>query len=85
MVNEHADQSNNHVGNFVDCVFSGKKPIAPIEDAHRTITIAHLANIALQLGRETLRWNPDRERVIDDEQVNAMLSREYRGDWRLPE
>ncbi len=80
---ERIYESNNHVGNFVDCVFSGKEPIAPIEDAHRSITIAHLANIALQLGRESLKWDPKAERVIDDEKANAMLTRPYRGSWSL--
>ncbi len=75
--------SDNHVENFVDCVFSGKEPIAPIEDAHRTITVAHLANIGMQLGRETLAWDPDKEQVLDDERANKMLSREYRSPWKL--
>ena len=75
--------SDNHVENFVDCVFSGKEPIAPIEDAHRTITVAHLANIGMQLGRETLAWDPDKEQVLDDERANKMLTREYRGPWKL--
>ncbi|MBI1373530.1 MAG: gfo/Idh/MocA family oxidoreductase [Phycisphaera sp.] len=80
---KHIYESNDHVGNFVDCVFSGKEPIAPIEDAHRSITIAHLANIALQLERESLKWDPKAERVVDDEKANAMLIREYRGSWKL--
>jgi myo-inositol 2-dehydrogenase/D-chiro-inositol 1-dehydrogenase len=75
--------SNDHVRNFVDCVFSGKEPIAPIEDAHRTISIAHLGNIALQLERETLNWNPEKEVVVNDVAANKMLSRPYRAPWKL--
>ena len=75
--------SNNHVGNFVDCVFSGNEPIAPIEAAHRTISIAHLGNIALRLGRETLAWDPQSETINDDVAASKMLSREMRSPWKL--
>lgn len=76
-------ESNNHVGNFIDCVYSGKEPIAPIEHAHRTISIAHLGNIGMQLGRETLKWDPKQEQVINDAAANKMLHREYRSPWKL--
>ena len=76
-------ESNNHVGNFVDCVFSGKEPVAPIEHAHRTISIAHLGNIGLQLEREELTWDPEKEQVVDDVAANGMLTREYRAPWKL--
>ena len=71
------------MGNFVDAVFASTQPIAPIEDAHRTITIAHLANIAMQLGREKLAWDPKSERVIDDVAAAKQLSRPYRAPWKL--
>jgi len=75
--------SNNHVGNFVDCVYSGKEPIAPIEQAHRTITIAHLANIAMQLDREVIEWDPDKEEIKADAAAGKMLKREMRAPWKL--
>lgn len=37
----------------------------------------------MQLGRETLQWDPDREEIIGDEAAAAMLSRPYRDPWRL--
>ena len=46
-------------------------------------TISHLANIALRLGREKLRWNPEAERVLDDDKANAMLTRESRKPWAI--
>ena len=75
--------SNNHVGNFVDCVFSGDEPIAPIEAAHRTISIAHLGNIALRLGRDSLKWDPEKEEIVGDVAAARMLSREMRAPWKL--
>src|SRR5580698_1677742 len=52
-------RSDNHARNFIDCVISrSKETAAPIEQAHRSITIAHLGNISLRLGRD-IRWDPD--------------------------
>lgn len=75
-------RSTNHVGNFIDCVLSRKETVAPIEQAHRSITIAHLGNISLRLGRD-VKWDPKAERFIGDEQANAMLSRPMRKPWSL--
>jgi len=76
-------ESKDHFRNFVDAIQDGVKTAAPIEYAHRSITIAHLANIALRLGRKSLRWDPAAERVIGDEEADAMRSRPMRGPWRL--
>ena len=79
----HYPQSpTGHHRNFIECVRSRREPIAPIEQAHRTITVAHLGNIAMQLGRK-VRWNPDTERFVDDPQAERMRDRAMRGPWRL--
>lgn len=78
----HLPRSDNHFRNFIDCVLSRKEPIAPVEQAHRSITIAHLGNIALKLGRK-LKWDPKAEQVIGDAEANRMLSRPMRGPWKL--
>ncbi len=78
----HLYRSDNHVKNFIDCMVSRKETVAPIEIAHRSITLAHLGNIALRTGRD-LKWDPVAERIADDEGANALLSREYRGPWRI--
>lgn len=76
-------KSTNHVANFIDGILSGERTAAPIEASHRSISICHLANIAIRLGRESLDWDPKRERVLDDAKANAMLSRPIRGGWKL--
>lgn len=73
-------RSQNHTRNFIDCVYSRKQPVAPIEQAHRSISIAHLGNISLRLGRD-LRWDPQAERFLDDESANGMLTRPMRKPW----
>ncbi|MDA0349291.1 MAG: Gfo/Idh/MocA family oxidoreductase [Verrucomicrobia bacterium] len=80
---ERVYKSTDHVGNFVDCIKSGKQTVAPIEAAHRTISICHLANIAIRLGRKTLKWDPKRERILEDAEASKYLSRPIRGNWKL--
>ena len=68
--------------NFLDCVKSRKDCYFPPEIGHRCFTIAHIGNISMLLGRK-LRWDPDKERFINDEQANRMLSRSMRSPWQL--
>jgi myo-inositol 2-dehydrogenase/D-chiro-inositol 1-dehydrogenase len=78
----HLPVSDDHHRNFIDCVYSRAEPVAPIEQAHRTISIAHLGNIALRLNRD-LRWDPDSERIQGDDEASKMLSRPMREPWKL--
>ncbi len=67
---------------FIDCVKSRARTYAPAEVGHRTITVAHIGNIAMKLGR-TLQWNPDSEQFAGDDEANALLSRHQREPWSL--
>lgn len=78
----HLYESDDHSRNFIDCVMSREQTVAPIETAHRSITIAHLGNIAMRLNRD-LDWDPAKEQFIGDEEANAMRSRPMRDPWRL--
>ena len=75
-------QSDGHVKNFIDCVVSRRETVAPVEVAHRSISLGHLGNIALRLGRD-LKWDPVAEQVLGDSSANDMLGREMRGPWSL--
>jgi predicted dehydrogenase len=78
----HLYESKNHYRNFIDCILAKKETIAPCEVAHRSITIAHLGDIAMLLGRD-LKWDPAKERFVGDDAANRMLSRPYRAPWKL--
>ncbi|MFZ4765468.1 MAG: gfo/Idh/MocA family oxidoreductase, partial [Roseimicrobium sp.] len=80
---KHLYVSKDHTDNFLDCVYTGKPVVAPAEAAHRTISIAHLANIALRLGRGKVAWDPQAEQFAGDAEANALLKREYRKPWVL--
>ena len=75
-------KSNDHKQNFLDCVRSRKLTIAPVEVGHRSISVALLGEIAMLTERK-LRWDPQNERFINDEQANRMLSRPMRSPWHL--
>jgi predicted dehydrogenase len=74
--------SNDHMGNFLDCVRSRETPICDVEIGHRSVSVCHLDNIALNLRRE-LTWDPEQERFVDDDEANALLRREMRSPWTL--
>ncbi len=76
------DSTAKHCANFSDGVLNGAKTVAPIEVAHRSITVAHLANIALRAGRN-IRWDPKTETILNDSTAGAMLTRDYRAPFRL--
>ncbi|MBA7674144.1 hypothetical protein ES703_82351 [subsurface metagenome] len=76
------DHRQGHRRDFLDCVKTRAQTIAPIEVGHRSATVAHLGNIAMLLGRK-IRWNPKRERIIDDPTAGRMLSRAMRCPWHL--
>ncbi len=78
----HLYKSTNHVGNFLDSVRSRRKTITPAEVAHHSIMPAYLGGIAMQLGRK-VEWDKKRERFINDEAANRLLSRTMRSPWRL--
>lgn len=76
------DHRQGHRRDFLDCVNTRGQTIAPAEVGHRSAAAAHLGNIAITLGRK-IRWDPKRERIIDDPAANRMLGRAMRSPWRL--
>jgi hypothetical protein len=71
-----------HAADFLAAVRSGKRPSADIEIGHHSATMAHLANILARAGRQQLAFDPRSERILDDPQADALVSRTYRaGHW----
>ena len=75
--------SDNHWNNFLECVRDKKETIAPVEVAHRAISVALLGEIAMQTG-EVIKWDPDKEEIIGNERASRMLTRPLRAPWKLP-
>jgi len=73
-----------HWRNFLDMVETRGRPVSDIEEGYITATSCILANIACKLGR-TLTWDPEKGRVVDDEEANRLLRRPYRKPWLHPD
>lgn len=73
------ETSNNHMGNFFDCVHSRQDPVARVEDGHRSAVVGHLIIIAMHQGRK-LQWDPAKEIFMGDgaKEANRHLAREMR-------
>ncbi len=77
---EHLYKTDSHSGNFLECIKTRKQTICDIETAHRAVSVLLLGGIAKRLNR-TLKWGPQKEQFIDDEEANQLLKLEKRSPW----
>lgn len=80
VVKLYGSEPGDHMRNFFDCIKSRGTPISDVETHHRTMTTAHLCNIALMLGRD-LKWDPKAEKFEDDKQATQLMSRPRRDKY----
>ena len=77
-----------HFQNWIDAIRTRDMSIqtAPVQTGHLSSALAHLGNIAYRLGKQ-LQFDSVAERFIGDgeNEANAMLSRDYRAPYVLPE
>ena len=76
----HLYQSDDQHGNWLECIKSRKAPTAPAEIGHRACSTCLLHHIAMKTNRH-LHWDPAKERFINDDAANAMLSRPQRAPY----
>ena len=74
----HLYDSPEQHANWLDCIKSGKAPVAPIEIGHRSCSACLLHQIAMKLKRK-IYWDPAKEAFTNnDAEATAMLSRPRR-------
>ena len=71
-----------HMQNFFDCMKDRSLPISDVFTHHRSVSACHLANIAVLLERN-VRWDPVKEKFLDDDEANKMIAREMRPPWQV--
>lgn len=78
--------TDGHFANFIDAVRARDSSIlnGPVETAHLSSALAHLGNIAYRLDR-VLNFDPKSEKFVNDPEADAMLSRNYRKGFEVPE
>jgi hypothetical protein len=74
--------SIDHRLDFIDAIRFGKQNVSPVEVGHRSATICHLMSISSRIGKH-VKWDPNTEKVIDNKEAEAMLSRPRRYPYFL--
>ncbi len=69
-----------HQTDFLDCVRSRRKPIAHLEEAHKSLALVHLGEIAYRT-QSVLEFDPEREAIVNHNEANELLGKEYREPW----
>jgi len=72
-----------HVANFCAAIRGDARLNADALTGHLSTSLCHLGNIATRLAR-SLTFDPRKEQVVDDEQANALVRRDYRDHWGRP-
>jgi len=75
-------REGDHMQNFFDCIKSRKQPISDVFSHHRSVSACHLCNVAMRLNRK-VRWDPEKEDFLGDDQASALLSREQRRPYTI--
>ncbi len=76
-------KSNDHFGNFLDCIKSRKETITPVDVAHRSISVGLLGEIAMTT-KQTIKWDPEKEIILNNAEASKMLMRSFRSPWKIP-
>jgi predicted dehydrogenase len=75
-------ERRGHMQNFFDCVKDRGEPVSDVFSHHRELTSCHLCNLAMLLKRK-LRWDPEKEDFLGDEQASALVSRPQREPYAI--
>jgi len=75
-------ESRDHFQNFLDCVKRRSQTVAPIEVAHRSISVGLLGEIAM-LTEQKLKWDPVKEEILNSAEASRMLQRTMRSPWKI--
>ena len=80
-----APGGGGHYNNFIAAVRSGDKKnlTCDIEVGHLSTALPLLGNISYRMGQE-LYFNGDKEKFIGNNAANALLTREYRDPYVVP-
>jgi predicted dehydrogenase len=73
-----------HMANFLEAVRHRTPTAASAETAHLSCALVHLGEIALRT-RGRLDFDPGRQRFVDCEEANLLLSKAYREPYVLPQ
>ncbi|HYW46567.1 MAG TPA: Gfo/Idh/MocA family oxidoreductase [Bryobacteraceae bacterium] len=76
------ERSTNHHRQFLECVKSRRRTLAPPGVALRSATPGYLGLISILTGT-AIRWNPEQQRIVGNPTAERLLSRPMRGPWHI--
>ncbi len=74
--------SSDHMENFLDCIRTRQTTVTPVEIGHNSAIPGHLCLISMKTGRK-IRWDAKEEKIIGDPEASKLMTREYRGPWKM--
>ncbi|CAN5417087.1 Gfo/Idh/MocA family oxidoreductase [soil metagenome] len=84
-LNKPDDQNIKELwADFMRSIKSNKLPVCDIEIGHRSTNTSLLGMLSLKLGR-SVKWDGEKEQIIDDPEANKLLSRDYRAPYQYPQ
>ena len=84
-LNKPDDQNIKELfADFLKCVKDRSKPVCDIEIGQRSTNMSLLGMLSMRIGR-SVRWDGDKQVILDDAEANKYLRREYRKPWVYPE
>jgi predicted dehydrogenase len=80
--NIHIESLQAHAQVFLDCVHNRKRSPSDVAVGHCSSNPGHLMNIAWKVGRK-ISWDAEQERIVGDDEANALVTKQYRPPWKL--
>jgi len=78
----HLYRSPGHHEDWLRCVEDRRRPICDVAIGYRSVTVCHLGNISMRLGRP-IRWDPQSEQIVGDDEAARWISKPMRAPWHL--
>lgn len=78
----HLYESPEQHTNWLDSIRSREEVVAPAEVGHRSCSACLLHHMAMKVDRH-LKWDPEKERFINDDEANTWLSRPQRAPYTI--
>ena len=75
--------SPGHEREWLDGIKSRKEPSCSVNYHWKVDLAITLANLSYKLGR-SVRFDPQREKILNDQEAEKLARPEYRDPWKFP-
>jgi predicted dehydrogenase len=68
---------------FIEAIETGRRPTCDVQIGHDATNMSLLGMLSMKLGR-SVQWDGEEEKIVGDDEANALLSRTYHNGWKYP-